>query len=56
MELLEKLLMLISDVIYYALLGQKGSFNTRLSFVTVNEEKNGKANISSQNFRLGWYE
>jgi len=32
----------LSDVIYYALLGQKGSFNTRLSFVTVNEEKNGK--------------
>lgn len=32
----------LSDVIYYALLGQKGSFNTKLSFVTVNEEKNGK--------------
>jgi len=32
----------LSDVIYYALLGQKGSFDTRLSFVTVNEEKNGK--------------
>ena len=33
---------IISDDIYEALLGQKGSFNTRLSFVTVNEEKNGK--------------
>ena len=32
----------LSDVIYYALLGQKGSFNTKLSFVTVNEDKNGK--------------
>ncbi|MFM1546367.1 MAG: Tol-Pal system beta propeller repeat protein TolB [Candidatus Pseudothioglobus sp.] len=30
----------LSDVIYYALLGQKGSFNTRLSFVTVNNNKN----------------
>ena len=31
----------LSDKIYYVLLGQKGSFDTRLSYVTVIENKNG---------------
>ena len=31
----------LSDKIYYVLLGQKGSFNTRLSYVTVTENNNG---------------
>jgi len=32
----------LSDKIYYVLLGQKGSFDTRLSYVTVSENKKGK--------------
>jgi len=31
----------LSDKIYYVLLGQKGSFDTRLSYVTVTESKKG---------------
>ncbi len=31
----------LSDKIYYVLLGQKGSFDTRLSYVTVSENSNG---------------
>ena len=31
----------LSDKIYYVLLGQKGSFDTRLSYVTVSENKKG---------------
>ena len=31
----------LSDKIYYVLLGQRGSFNTRLSYVTVNENNRG---------------
>ena len=31
----------LSDKIYYVLLGQKGSFDTRLSYVTVSEDKKG---------------
>ena len=31
----------LSDKIYYVLLGQKGSFNTRLSYVTVTDNNNG---------------
>ena len=31
----------LSDKIYYVLLGQKGSFDTRLSYVTVTENSNG---------------
>ena len=31
----------LSDKIYYVLLGQKGSFDTRLSYVTVSENNNG---------------
>jgi len=31
----------LSDKIYYVLLGQKGSFNTRLSYVTVTENNSG---------------
>ena len=31
----------LSDRIYYVLLGQKGSFDTRLSYVTVSESKKG---------------
>jgi TolB protein len=31
----------LSDKIYYVLLGQKGSFNTRLSYVTVTDNKSG---------------
>ena len=31
----------LSDKIYYVLLGQKGSFDTRLSYVTVTDNKNG---------------
>ena len=31
----------LSDKIYYVLLGQKGSFDTRLSYVTVSESKEG---------------
>jgi|TARA_B110000196_G_scaffold28982_1_gene21778 TolB protein len=31
----------LSDKIYYVLLGQKGSFDTRLSFVTVTENQSG---------------
>ena len=31
----------LSDRIYYVLLGQKGSFNTRLSYVTVTENNSG---------------
>ena len=31
----------LSDKIYYVLLGQKGSFDTRLSYVTVSESKTG---------------
>jgi len=31
----------LSDRIYYVLLGQKGSFDTRLSYVTVSEDKKG---------------
>ena len=32
----------LSDKIYYVLLGQKGSFDTRLSYVTVSENNKGK--------------
>ena len=31
----------LSDKIYYVLLGQKGSFDTRLSYVTVTDNKSG---------------
>jgi TolB protein len=38
---LRRIAHILSDEIYYSLLGQKGSFDTRLSYVTVTENKNG---------------
>jgi len=38
---LRKIAHALSDRIYFVLLGQKGAFNTRLSYVTVSESKKG---------------
>jgi len=38
---LRKIAHALSDRIYFVLLGQKGAFNTRLSYVTVSENKKG---------------
>jgi TolB protein len=38
---LRRIAHILSDEIYYSLLGQKGSFDTRLSYVTVTENSNG---------------
>ena len=38
----------LSDKIYYVLLGQKGSFNTRLSYVTVTNDDNGARSYKLQ--------
>jgi len=44
---LRKIAHALSDRIYFVLLGQKGAFNTRLSYVTVSESKKG-----SRTYRL----